>query len=288
MFQNPLIIGEGGQLSNAFERLLPNAAQLGYGQLDLSETHLIKDKVAQVKPDIILNAAAYTAVDKAEEEPELAYKINAAAPEALALYAAENGIPLIHYSTDYVFDGSGQETRDESAPTNPLNVYGETKLAGEQAVLATGVKALIFRTSWVYDGSGKNFLNTMLRLGAERETLSIVNDQIGCPTYAPHLAEYSLQAAQKAQELEEYPTCVYHLCGAGKPTSWHGFAEAIFTAYEGELVVRSVTGIPSSDYPTPAKRPLNSRLDCSKAERVLGVAMPDWREGLTLALQERA
>lgn len=283
VYQKPLIIGYGGQLGNALAELLPQAMALTQNDLDLTHIDRIPETLAQHHPDIIFNAAAYTAVDRAEEEEAIAHLVNAEAPAVMAAYCAAKGIPFVHYSTDYVYDGSGEHDRDESTPTAPLNAYGRSKLKGDEMVLASGAKALIFRTSWVYDAFGKNFLNTMLRLGKEREELSVVHDQIGRPTYAPHLAKASLQAA----EGKDFQGGVYHLTGSGEAASWHDFAEAIFKEYQGELAVKTVKRLLTVEYPTPATRPLNSRLSCAKAKKHLGIAMPDWRDGLTECLQVR-
>jgi dTDP-4-dehydrorhamnose reductase len=184
-----------------------------------------------------------------------------------------------------VFDGSGTKPWQETDATAPLNAYGRSKREGEERIEAVGGKYLIFRTSWVYDETGKNFLNTMLRLGAERDELKVVNDQFGAPTYARHLAVATLQALENANNSAAFPSGIYHLCGGGQ-TSWAGFAEQIFHLSHLDKEVK-VYGIPASSYPTPAKRPYNSRLDCSKAQQILGVALPDWREGLRECLSRK-
>ncbi len=286
MLTRPLILGKNGQLGCALAELMPQAKLMGRKELDLSLIELVPQNVAFHKPSIVFNASAYTAVDKAEEEEPMAHLINANAPAVIAAYCAVKGIPFIHYSTDYVFDGSGDEPWSEDNTPDPLNAYGRSKLKGEDMVLKTDVDTMIFRTSWVYDAHGKNFVNTMLRLAKEREELSVVNDQIGCPTYAPHLAAASLLAVESASRSARFPTGVYHLGGGGEPTSWHGFAEAIFKEYSGGLAIKKVKGIPTSEYPTPAERPLNSRLNCGKAKTILGVEMPDWREGLKECMKE--
>lgn len=288
MLSQPLITGANGQLGRALQALMPQAVALNRQQLDLSLIELIPETLAVHKPSIIFNAAAYTAVDKAEEETVMAHLINAEAPAVMAAYCKAKSIPLVHYSTDYVFDGSGEQPHQETNTPAPLNVYGQSKLKGEEYILQSGIDALIFRTSWVYDAQGKNFLNTMLRLAKEREALSVVGDQIGRPSYAPHLAKLSLQAVENAARSARFPSGVYHLTGTGEFTSWHGFAEAIFDAYAGELAVKQVTAIPTAQYPTPATRPINSRLDCSKAKNILGVEMPDWKDGLKECLSARS
>ena len=224
-----LIIGQSGQIGSALARLLPHATLWGRKEADLFNPLALRNALEALPspPAAIINAAAYTAVDQAESEPDLAMAANAHSPAMMAEYAARQDIPFIHYSTDYVFDGSGNAPRTEDTPTAPLNVYGRTKREGEKQIEAIGGRYLIFRTSWVYDAKGKNFFNTMLRLGAEREELRVVADQIGAPSYAPHLAEYTLRALSAAQKEELFPSGIYHFCHGGE-TSWHGFAEAIF------------------------------------------------------------
>jgi len=282
-----LVFGSNGQIGQALGALLDDAVLLSRDEADFSRPNTLPAVVEAINPSVIFNAVAYTAVDKAEEEEALATVINADAPGALAAIAAKRGIPFVHYSTDYVFDGAGDTPRNETAKTFPLSAYGRSKLAGEKAVEAAGGHYLIFRTSWVYDAFGKNFLKTMLRLGAEREQLRVVADQIGAPSYAPHLAAATLQALENAQAQAAFPSGIYHMCNAGE-VSWHGFAEAIFEEARKcgmELRVESVEPIPTSAYPTAATRPLNSRLDCSKLRDTLGVTLPDWREGLKDALE---
>ncbi|WP_290653977.1 dTDP-4-dehydrorhamnose reductase [Idiomarina sp.] len=247
-------------------------------QLDLTNLSKVTDYLAQTSPQLIINAAAFTAVDKAETEIEQAFKLNTHLPETLALFAGARGIRLVHFSTDYVYPGDGQQPRDEKAITNPLSVYGKSKLAGDIAVQKQCPNAVIFRTAWVYSYRGKNFLNTMLKLAQERETLSIVNDQVGSPTSAEVIADYVLRALQH-EDLKG----VYHLVTTGY-ASWHEFANEIFTQAKKNvlpLAVETVNGIPTSDYPTPATRPLNSRLSTAKLEQKLGIALPSWQQALT-------
>ena len=286
MLNNPLIIGKNGQLGRALVQLMPHANAIDSDELDLTLIELIPQTIASFKPTIVFNAAAYTAVDKAEEEEPMAHLINAEAPAVMAALCAVKKIPLVHYSTDYVFNGKGDEAWSEDNTADPLNAYGHGKLRGEDLIVKSDADHMIFRTSWVYDAYGKNFVNTMLRLAKEREELSVVNDQIGCPTYAPHLAAASLKAVENAAKSARFPSGIYHLGGGGEPVSWHGFAEAIFEAYEGDLKIEKVNPILTRDYPTPAKRPLNSRLNCSKAKDILGIEMPDWRDGLDECLKE--
>lgn len=281
-----LIIGKNGQLGSALAKLMPNATALDSRELDLTLIEMIPERIASYKPSIVFNAAAYTAVDKAEGEEPIAHLVNAEAPAVIAAYCNTQGIPLIHYSTDYVFDGRGEEPWTEEHTPSPNNAYGRSKLKGEEMIEELSDKYLIFRTSWVYDAKGKNFFTTILRLGKEREELVVVDDQMGCPTYAPHLAEYSLKAVKNALQSARFPSGIYHMAGGGDPISWHGFAEAIFEAYSGELKVTNVKAILTSDYPTEAERPLNSRMDCNKAESILGAVMPDWKEGLSDCMKE--
>lgn len=285
-----LVFGKNGQLALAFRELFERngvkAEFLGHEELDLSNTAGIFSALDTRKPDIVINTAAYTAVDKAESEKEKAQLINAGAPEAMAQWCAQHNAYLIHYSTDYVFDGSGASARREEDVAGPLNHYGKTKLEGEQKIMKTGCLALIFRTSWVYSYVGNNFVKTMLRLGGEREELSIVEDQVGAPTFAPDLALRSWECLIQALKKPQFPTGIYHLAGSGE-VSWYEFAKEIFTlvrarGWSGKI--QSIKPIPSSAYPTPAQRPHNSRLDQSKAKSTFGVLMPDWRVSLEKCL----
>lgn len=277
-----LIVGSSGQVGAALMRRLGGqAVGLDRAQLDLASPDALRAALKQHKPSVILNAAAYTQVDKAESEPELAHAVNAAAPAIIAEYCAAHAIPLVHFSTDYVFDGSGSTPWTEDDATSPLSVYGATKRAGEEAIVASGCAYLIFRTSWVYAETGRNFLTTILHLAREREELKIVSDQMGAPTYAGQLAEAVLQALSNAQTTEHFPNGIYHLTHSGI-TSWHGFATAIVEEARAHetLQVKRILPIPSAEYPTPATRPLFSALNCTKAKRILGVALPAWQEGL--------
>lgn len=285
-----LLTGSRGQVGWELARSLATLGEvvaLDSNRLDLSDADAIRRTLAEIKPRIIVNPAAHTAVDKAESEPELARAINATAPGILAEEAEKLGALLVHYSTDYVFDGSGDAARLEDDVKGPLNVYGATKLAGEQAIQAACQRHLIFRTSWVYGTRGANFLLTMRRLCAERPELKIVADQIGAPTWCRSLAEATAQvlaqvAAPNRGADKPDPWGVYHMTHAGE-TSWHGFAQAILDLDAPETPARLLP-IPSSDYPTPARRPLNSRLNNDKLERVFGVRLPDWREALRLCM----
>jgi dTDP-4-dehydrorhamnose reductase len=285
-----LISGQHGQVSQALQQRLHHLGELivlGRDQLDLSQPQSIRPLVRDIKPDLIINAAAHTAVDQAESEPELAFAINAQAPGVFAEEAAALGIPLMHYSTDYVFDGNKSGAWTESDAPNPLGVYGSSKLAGEQAIAAVGGQHLILRTSWVYSLTGRNFLLTMQRLLQEREKLSIVADQIGAPTWAGTIAASTGALIDRWRDGAPGAWGVYHLTASGE-TSWFGFAQAI-----GQQLINSgkpcaaLEPIASSAYPTPAARPLNSRLDCSLLQREWGVSQPDWHAALLECLAQQ-
>jgi len=285
-----LISGQHGQVSQALQQHLQSMGELivlGRDQLDLSQPESIRPVVRDVKPDLIINAAAHTAVDQAESEPELAFAINATSPGVFAEEAAALGVPLIHYSTDYVFDGSKAGPWVEADTPNPLGVYGNSKLAGERAIAAAGGQHLILRTSWVYSLTGRNFLLTMQRLLQEREKLSIVADQIGAPTWAGTIAASTGALIERWRDGAPGAWGVYHLTASGE-TSWFGFAEAI-----GQQLINTgkpcaaLEPIASSAYPTPAARPLNSRLDCSLLQRQWGVSQPDWHDALLECLAQQ-
>lgn len=294
-----VVIGSTGQLGQSLLRLLDQQGTetLAFDRkaLDLSAAPdslgpALRTIFARLpaRPTAVFLTAAYTQVDRAESERDLAFRINAEAPGAIARFCREAGLPLVHFSTDYVFSGEGDQPWQETSPVAPLNAYGASKLAGEKAIQAAGGSYLIFRTSWVYAPFGKNFLKTMLKLGSERETLSVVSDQVGAPTYAPHLADGALSGLDWALSFELFPSGIYHLCNQGW-TSWHGFAVAIFEAARKRgwnLKVREVKAIPSSEYPTPAARPGNSRLSLDQTTRILGVTLPSWQAGLTECLAE--
>mgnify|MGYP003684061301 CR=1 FL=1 len=259
--------------------------------LDLGKIADVSAMILKVKPDVVINAAAYTAVDKAESEQELAMLVNADAVKAMAVAVKELGSTLIHYSTDYVFDGSGSEPRSEDAQTAPVNFYGKSKLDGEEYIRQSDCQHVIFRTSWVYGFHGHNFVKTMLRVGADRKELSVVSDQVGSPTSAKQIAECSIAAANcldsDGDNVSKY-VGTYHLTGSGF-TNWADFAKEIFSLGSGfDEKVRGVTvkPIPSSDYPTPAKRPFNSRLDCSRLEKTFGVELDSWQSQLKGVVQE--
>ncbi|KQQ49233.1 dTDP-4-dehydrorhamnose reductase [Pseudomonas sp. Leaf127] len=278
-----LITGQHGQVSRHLQHSLADLGELqvlGREQLDLSQPHAILQAVQAAQPDLIINAAAHTAVDQAEKEPGLARAINATAPGLLAEAAAGLGVPLIHYSTDYVFDGRKASPYTEQDAPHPLGIYGSSKLAGEQAIQAVGGQHLILRTSWVYSLHGRNFLLTIQKLLQERETLSVVADQIGAPTWAGTIAHSTRQLIERWRDGQPGTWGVYHLTASGE-TSWYGFAQAIGKQLLAEGKPCAVLEpIASSAYPTPAARPLNSRLDCSRLAREWGVSQPDWQHAL--------
>ena len=278
-----LISGQHGQVSRELQTHLKGLGELvvlGREQLDLADPAQIRHQVQSIRPHLIINAAAHTAVDQAESEPDLAFAINATAPQVFAEQAQELGIPLIHYSTDYVFDGSKNAPYTEADAPNPLSVYGRSKRAGEQAISAVAGQHLILRTSWVYSTHGRNFLLTMQRLLQEKPHLRIVADQIGAPTWAATIARSTAQLIERWQAGRAGPWGVYHL-SAGGETSWFGFAQAIAAHLQAMgRPCASLEPIPTGDYPTPATRPLNSRLDCSRLQQQWGVSQPDWRSAL--------
>ncbi len=286
-----LIIGSSGQVG---WELLRTLAPLGdvqgvdYPEIDLSNPDSIRNRVRQTPPRVIVNAAAYTAVDKAESEPDLAMSINGTAPGVLGEEAKQLGALLVHYSTDYVFDGVKRSPYLETDPPNPLGIYGRSKLAGDQAVRQSGCNHMIFRLCWVYGARGRNFLVTMSKLAREREVLRVVNDQFGCPTWCRMIAEATAQTLAHRLRLKD-PSSVdglYHLAASGQ-TSWHGFAEAIVAAVPpSDRQCRRVEGIPTRDYPLPATRPACSVLSCEKLTRTFGLRLPEWRTSLQHVLEE--
>ena len=283
-----LITGRNGQLAQALQQRLAGLGQvhvLGREQLDLAEPERIRQVVRELSPDLLVNAAAYTAVDQAENEPALAFAINATTPGVLAEEAARLGVPLLHYSTDYVFDGSKATPYTEDDAPNPLSVYGRSKLAGEQAIHAVGGAHLTLRTSWVYSLHGRNFLLTMQRLLQEKPQLRVVADQIGAPTWAGSLAASTLALIQRWQAGQAGAWGTYHMTAQGQ-TSWFGFAQAIGEHLKAQgRPCAQLLPIPSSEYPTPAQRPLNSRLDCSRLRQQWQVEQPDWRQALIECLK---
>ena len=268
-----LLTGAIGQVGWELRKTLAplgEVAAFGRAELDLRDADRLREAVRAANPDVIVNAAAYTAVDKAESERDAAFAVNAAAPGILAEEAKRNGALLVHYSTDYVFDGAKAAPYVEDDATNPLNVYGASKLAGERAVAASGCRHLILRTSWVYGPRGSNFMLTMLRLAKERPELRVVDDQLGAPTSSLAIARATVQVLRPGAHG------LYHLAAAGQ-TTWCGFARAIL-ARAGSAT--PVTPIRTEDYPTPARRPRNSRLDCSRLRADFGVQMASWEEQL--------
>ena len=274
-----LVFGQTGQVARELQRLLPDATYLGRDQADLSDPAACAAAIAGGTWDAVINAAAWTAVDKAEAEEAAATVVNGAAPGAMARACAARDIPFLHVSTDYVFDGSGDRAFAVDGPTAPLGAYGRSKLAGEREVQAAGGRWLILRTSWVFSAHGSNFVKTMLRLGAERESLNVVADQIGGPTPAADIAA-ALVTMARAMAAGQAGG-IQHFSGA-PDVSWADFARAIMA---GAGLSCRIEDIPSSAYPTPARRPLNSRLDCS-ALRAFGLSRPDWRVGLSDVLKE--
>ena len=291
-----LLTGANGQVGWELQRTLSCLGEviaLDSRALNLADAAAIRRKVREIDPQIMVNSAAYTAVDKAESEVDLARAVNATAPGILAEEAASLGALLVHYSTDYVFNGSGSTPWREDDACDPLNVYGATKLEGERLIQASGCRHLIFRTSWVYGARGSNFLLTMRRLMRERPELKIVDDQMGAPTWCRDLAEATAQVLSQMMsplfDAEKGTASgVYHMSNAGE-TSWHGFAQAIqaLDAPDETRTPARLLAIPGSEYPTPARRPLNSRLDNARLEQTFGLRLQDWRSALTLCMGEK-
>jgi dTDP-4-dehydrorhamnose reductase len=286
-----VLFGHAGQLGTHLHTVLSAKATVrGFDrdQIDLADLAQLRNVLAAEKPDVIVNAAAYTAVDQAESDVAGATRINADAPRVMAEAAAASGALLIHYSTDYVFDGAATVPYTEDAATAPVSVYGRTKLAGEQAIRAAGAPHVILRTAWLYSHRGKNFLKTMLRLAEERDELRVVADQFGCPTYSDRVADATGEILARLYEhgaprAELFGT--YHIA-CGGITSWHGFAAKIMQL-AGKSQVR-VTPITTTDYPTPARRPMYSVLDCGKLARAFGIRLPAWEDALRACLDDRA
>ncbi len=301
-----LLTGKNGQVGSELAQILPSLGELtalGRQELDLSNIHDIRQAIQEVRPSLIVNAAAYTAVDRAEKEEALAHAINADAPAVIAEEANKIGAVVVHYSTDYVFDGTKRTPYAEDDPTNPISAYGRTKLAGEEAIRATSIPHLIFRTAWVYATSGKNFLLTILRLAAEREELRIVSDQFGAPTSSGEIARATTRVLadllrKDSSSLPEI-TGTYNMTASGK-TTWHEFATTIidessqlprdlpwFAAATGNrpLIVKRVIPVTTADYPTPARRPAYSVLSNTRFAATFGFTLPAWRTQLTSALR---
>ena len=270
-----LIFGRTGQVARELARIAPDALRLGREEADLAEPGACAAAVDGAEADAVINAAAWTGVDAAEENREAAFAVNGAAPAAMAEACAARGLPFVHISTDYVFDGSGERPWTPDDPAGPLGAYGASKLAGEEGVRAAGGPHAILRTSWVFSAHGSNFVKAMLRLGPERDALRIVADQVGGPTPAAAIARACLTVARGLAD-DPARSGTYHFSGA-PDVSWADFARAIFAAAGLKV---AVTDIPTADYPTPAPRPLNSRLDCAATQAVFGLSRPDWRAGL--------
>jgi dTDP-4-dehydrorhamnose reductase len=299
-----LITGEGGQVGEALRLTLAPLGEIvipTIAELDLTDTEAIRTWMREVRPRWVVNAAAHTAVDKAESEPELAFAINATAPKVLAEEAKKIGAAVIHYSTDYIFDGSKRSAYVETDAAGPLNEYGKSKLGGELALSESGAAYITFRTSWVYGATGNNFVRSMLRLAKEREHLRIVADQHGCPTWSWELARVTADvmgqmessAARNGGSLDDAfkpVSGVYHATGSGA-TTWYGFAAFAIDELQKlqpEKKLATVEAITTAEYPTPAKRPMNSLLDCGKLAQVFGWTMPDWRESVAAVVAELA
>jgi dTDP-4-dehydrorhamnose reductase len=293
-----LLLGKNGQVGWELQRsLAPLGEVLALDRRstphggDLSQPERLAQTVRDWRPDVIVNAAAHTAVDKAESEPDVARCLNATAPAALAQAAAEVGALLVHYSTDYVFNGQGEQAWQEGDATGPLSVYGQTKLEGEQAIAASGCKHLIFRTSWVYAARGGNFAKTMLRLAAERERLTVINDQHGAPTGADLIADVTAHAIRQVMANSAPALAgIYHLVASGE-TTWHGYASHVIAQarhVNPELIlkVRDIAPVPTTAFPTPAQRPLNSRLSTQKLPQAFGLVLPPWQQGVNRMLAE--
>ena len=285
MVSRIVVFGRTGQLATELLRQCPDdvvMTALGRADVDLADPEKAAARVHAAEADVIINAAAYTAVDRAESEEEAAHLVNAAAPAAMARAAAARGIPFLHVSSDYVYDGSGTQPWTPDSPTGPLGAYGRTKLAGDLGVVAAGGPHAVLRTSWVFSAHGGNFVKTMLRLGAERDRLTIVADQIGGPTAAGDIAAALLTMARAFAEGRG-ASGIYHFAGA-PDVSWADFAREIFA--QARMTGVRVEDIPTTAYPTPARRPGNSRLDCTSLEAAFAIVRPDWRTSLAAVLKD--
>jgi dTDP-4-dehydrorhamnose reductase len=290
MTLNIMVTGGSGQLATSLAHLGGDRIhRAGRPEFDFDVPETIEAVFRQSQPDLVVNAAAYTAVDAAETNEAAATRANRDGPEELARLCAAAGVPLIHVSTDYVYDGTKSSPYIESDPTAPRSVYGATKLAGEAAVLASGARAIVLRTAWVYAATGRNFVRTMLALGQTRDELRVVADQHGCPTAAGDLALAILAIATRieADGWRDSHAGVFHAAGSGE-TTWHGLALAVFeeASRHGKQVPSKVLAIPTAEYPTPARRPANSRLDCSRLQAEFGIRLPHWRDSLTHTIDE--
>jgi dTDP-4-dehydrorhamnose reductase len=285
-----LVIGKNGQVGWELRRILGPIAQvvaLDYPEIDFGQEDGLRQCVREVRPTVIFNAAAYTAVDKAETDEALCRQVNATAPRILAEEAKRAAALLVHYSTDYVYDGTKAGAYVETDAANPTSAYGRTKLAGDEGVMSAGGDYLVFRLCWVYGARGKNFLLTIQRLAREKETLRVVRDQIGAPTWSRMIAEATVFAVRQvwaAKDRSAY-NGAYHLCATGQ-TSWHGFAEAIVNRMpEAERKCRVIEPIGTNEYPTPARRPANSVMDTARLQKTFGIRLPDWEESLGLVME---
>ena len=294
-----LLLGKNGQVGWELQRslaplgelvALDRAGDAARGLCgDLQDLDGLRETVRALRPDVIVNAAAHTAVDKAQSETDLARRLNAEAPAVLAETAQAVGALLVHYSTDYVFDGSGNTPWVESAPTGPLNVYGQTKLDGERAIATACARHLIFRTCWVYAARGGNFAKTMLRLAADRERLTVIDDQFGAPTGAELIADVTAHAIRQALQRPQ-DAGIYHLAAGGE-TTWNGYARYVVDTARAikpdlKLAVNEVAPVPTSAFPTPAQRPHNSRLDTTRLQQTFGLRLPAWQQGVARMLNE--
>ena len=287
-----LLLGSTGQVGWELQRSLAPLGEveiLPRGLADLENAPALAASVRERRPDVIVNAAAHTAVDKAESEAERAHRINAEAPGVLAEEAARMGALLVHYSTDYVFDGGGSRAWSEADATGPLSVYGSTKLEGEQRIQASGCRHLIFRTSWVYAARGGNFAKTMLRLARDRERLTVIDDQWGAPTGADLIADVTAHAI-RGVEHHGGPAGLYHLVAGGE-TTWHGYASHVIAQArrlqpDAPLAVNDIAAVPTSAFPTPARRPANSRMDTTRLQQAFRLALPAWQTGVDRMLAE--
>ena len=279
-----VIGGKDGQAARALAELDGPEFSIevrGRPEVDLAQTTTLASFLANSRPDVVINCAAYTAVDQAESDPDAARRVNADGATALAAACAAENVPLVHISTDYVFDGSKTSPYVETDPPNPQNIYGATKLAGENGIAVSGARHVILRASWMHAPVGRNFVRTMLRQAALSERVNVVADQIGRPTSASHLAIAVRDVAARLVIDASAPTGVFHLTGSGEPCSWRQFAEAVFLASQVRGGPSAVADpIPTSAYPTPAKRPANSVLDCTKIADAYGLVMPNWRQGV--------
>lgn len=281
-----LITGARGQLGHDVARAAIDhgyaALALPRSRLDITDAETVNQAIDDNHPDLVINCAAYTAVDRAEQEPQLAFAVNRDGPANLAVACARQAIPLIHVSTDYVFDGEKQTAYTETDPVNPINIYGRSKAAGEEEVQQKSDRFIILRTAWVFGAHGRNFVQTLLRLGQERQTIRVVADQFGCPTFTGSLADALMAIAEHCRRRTDIPWGIYHYAGQ-PPVNWHGLAQSVLAAARDRglpLKVRHLEAIPSREYPLPARRAANSRLDCRKFKRVFGMPAAPWQDGV--------